>query len=53
LKLPFLLLLLPFGKVIRATSIGGFLIKLKLFILAYDIDMFFKLSTDNQSLAFN
>ena len=29
-----------FGKVIKATSIGGFLVKLKLFILAYSIDSF-------------
>ena len=42
-----------FGKVIKATSIGGFLIKLKLFITAYNIDMFFKLSSDKQKLAFN
>ena len=42
-----------FGKVIRATSIRGFLVKLKLFILAYSIDRFFKLSKSNQSLAFN
>ncbi len=31
-----------FGKVIKATSIGGFLVKLKLFITAYSIDMFLK-----------
>jgi len=36
-----------FGKVIKATSIGGFLVKLKLFILAYSLDMLFK------SLSFN
>ena len=42
-----------FGKVIKATSIKGFLVKLKLFILAYSIDRFFKLSTQNQLLAFN
>jgi hypothetical protein len=42
-----------FGKVIRATSIRGFLVKLKLFILAYSIDKFFKLSTVHQQLAFN
>jgi len=42
-----------FGKVIRATAIRGFLVKLKLFILAYSIDKFFKLSTENQDLAFN
>ena len=42
-----------FGKVIRATSIRGFLVKLKLFILAYSIDMFFKLSSQHQKLAFN
>ena len=34
-----------FGKYIRATSICGFLVKLKLFILAYSIDMFFKSSS--------
>lgn len=32
-----------FGKVIRATSIKGFLVKLKLFITAYSIDMFLQL----------
>jgi hypothetical protein len=42
-----------FGKVIRATSIKGFLVKLKLFILAYSIDRFFKLSSQNQTLLFN
>ena len=42
-----------FGKVIKATSIGGFLIKLKLFIVAYSIDMFFKLDRSKQKLAFN
>ena len=42
-----------FGKVIKATSIKGFLVKLKLFILAYSIDKFFKLSKDHQLLAFN
>ena len=42
-----------FGKVIRATSIRGFLVKLKLFILAYSIDRFFKLSSNHQKLAFN
>ncbi len=42
-----------FGKVIRATSIRGFLVKLKLFILAYSIDKFLKLSSANQKLAFN
>jgi hypothetical protein len=42
-----------FGKVIKATSIGGFLIKLKLFITAYSIDMFFKLDESKQKLAFN
>jgi hypothetical protein len=42
-----------FGKVIRATSIRGFLVKLKLFILAYSIDKFFKLSKEHQRLAFN
>jgi len=39
-----------FGKVIKATSIGGFLVKLKLFILAYGIDRFLKLNND---IAFN
>jgi len=42
-----------FGKVIRATSIRGFLVKLKLFILAYSIDKFFMLSKSHQKLAFN
>ena len=42
-----------FGKVIRATSIRGFLVKLKLFILAYSIDKFLKLSSSHQKLAFN
>ncbi|CAA6800250.1 MAG: Transposase, IS4 family [uncultured Sulfurovum sp.] len=42
-----------FGKVIRATSIRGFLVKLKLFLLAYSIDRFFKLSVAHQQLAFN
>ena len=32
-----------FGQVIRATSISGFLVKLKLFITSYSIDMFLKL----------
>jgi len=41
-----------FGKVIRATSIRGFLVKLKLFILAYSIDTFLKLSSSQQKLAF-
>jgi len=42
-----------FGKVIKATSIRGFLVKLKLFILAYSIDKFFQLSKSQQLLAFN
>jgi len=42
-----------FGKVIKATSIRGFLVKLKLFILAYSIDKFFMLSKSQQLLAFN
>jgi hypothetical protein len=42
-----------FGKMIRATSIKGFLVKLKLFILAYSIDKFLKLSSGNQTLLFN
>ena len=42
-----------FGKVIKATSISGFLIKLKLFITAYSIDMFLKLDESKQRLAFN
>ena len=37
-----------FGNVIKATSIDGFLTKLKLFITAYSIDCFFKLSDDKQ-----
>ena len=42
-----------FGKFIRATSIHGFLVKLKLFILAYSINKFLKLSSSHQKLAFN
>jgi len=42
-----------FGKVIKATSIGGFLTKLKLFILAYSIDCFLKLNKQKQYLLFN
>lgn len=42
-----------FGKVMKATSIGGFLVKLKLFITAYSIDMFLKLDESKQKLAFN
>ena len=42
-----------FGKVIKATSIKGFLVKLKLFILAYSIDKFFKLSMEKQTFLFN
>ena len=42
-----------FGKVIKATSIGGFLMKLKLFLTVYSIDCFLKLSEDKQKLAFN
>ena len=49
----FSVLTAKFGKVIKATSIRGFLVKLKLFILAYSIDMFFKLSSTFQKLAFN
>ncbi len=41
-----------FGKVIKATSIKGFLTKLKLFIVAYSIDCFFKLPEEKQSLLF-
>ena len=42
-----------FGKVIKATSINGFLTKLKLFIAAYSIDCFFKLPKAKQLLVFN
>jgi hypothetical protein len=42
-----------FGKVIKATTIRGFLVKLKLFILAYSINKFFQLSKSHQLLAFN
>lgn len=42
-----------FGKVIKATSIRGFFVKLKLFLLAYSIDRFLKLSSSHQQLAFN
>ena len=37
-----------FGNVIKATSIDGFLTKLKLFITAYSMDCFFKLSNEQQ-----
>ena len=42
-----------FGKVIKATSIGGFLTKLKLFLLSYSIDCFVKLNKKQQMLLFN
>ena len=42
-----------FGKVIKATSIGGFLTKLKLFLLSYSIDCFVKLDKKQQMLLFN
>ncbi|MFW9626262.1 MAG: hypothetical protein ACMV1K_05930, partial [Sulfurospirillum sp.] len=42
-----------FGKVIKATSINGFLTKLKLFITAYSIDCFFKLPKEKQQLVFS
>ncbi len=42
-----------FGKLIKATTLGGFLTKLKLFITAYSIDCFLKLSDDKQKLLFN
>jgi hypothetical protein len=42
-----------FGKVIKATSIGGFLTKLKLFLTAYSIDCFLKLGKDKQMLVLN
>ena len=42
-----------FGKVIKATSINGFLTKLKLFIAAYSIDCFFKLPIAKQQLIFS
>lgn len=42
-----------FGKVIKATSIGGFLTKLKLFLTAYSIDCFLKLGEEKQKLVFN
>ncbi|MBA1438294.1 MAG: IS982 family transposase, partial [Epsilonproteobacteria bacterium] len=38
-----------FGNVIKATSIDGFLTKLKLFITAYSMDCFLKLSTEQQN----
>ena len=37
-----------FGNVIKATSKDGFLTKLKLFITAYSMDCFFKLSDEKQ-----
>ena len=39
-----------FGNVIKATSIDGFITKLKLFITAYSMDCFLKLSDDEQML---
>ncbi len=42
-----------FGKVIKATTIGGFLTKLRLFITAYAINCFLKLSDDKKALLFN
>jgi hypothetical protein len=42
-----------FGKVIKATSINGFLTKLKLLITAYSIDCFFKLPKEKQLLVFS
>jgi len=38
-----------FGNVIKATSIDGFLTKLKLFITAYSLDCFLKLPVNEQS----
>ena len=40
-----------FGNVIKATSIDGFLTKLKLFITAYSMDCFLKLSDEHKQLA--
>ncbi len=40
----FSVIIAKFGRVIKITSISGFLIKLKLFITAYSIDMFLKLT---------
>jgi len=37
-----------FGKVIKATSIDGFLVKLKLFLLSYSIDKFLQLPSSFQ-----
>jgi len=37
-----------FGKVIKATSINGFLVKLKLFLLSYSIDKFLQLPSSFQ-----
>ena len=42
-----------FGKVIKATTIGGFLTKLRLFITAYAINCFLKLGDDKKALLFN
>jgi hypothetical protein len=41
-----------FGKVIKAVSINGFLIKLKLFILSYSINCFLKLNDNHKNLLF-
>lgn len=40
-----------FGNVIKATSIDDFLTKLKLFITAYSMDCFLKLSDEQKQLA--
>ena len=40
-----------FANVIKATSIDGFLTKLKLFITAYSMDCFLKLSDEQKQLA--
>ena len=42
-----------FGKVIKETTIGGFLTKLRLFITAYAINCFLKLGDDEKTLLFN
>jgi hypothetical protein len=39
-----------FGKAIKATSLKGFLTKLKLFIFSYSFDCFLKLDTKKQNL---
>ena len=43
----------PFGKHIKATSLKGFFVKLKLFLLCYSFNCFFKLNDKLKNLVFN